>query len=137
MKHGTGLLDCTTGVYLNRTGIPLIPQAACYGDERLMREFLDRGIDVNTQCWRRCTALTIAAEYGHVVCVRLLLERGADMTVVDRDGRAAWNMAADGKYEQVLKLLRGTGAEKVVVQRSHLLDPFPIPPLANAAVPRA
>ncbi|KAH0606061.1 uncharacterized protein H6S33_004518 [Morchella sextelata] len=128
MDHGIDPVGCTTGVWFGRTGIPLFLQEAGYRDVRLMREFLDRGIDVNTQCWRRCTALTIAAEYGHAACVRLLLERGADVTVVDGDGRTAWNMAADGKYEEVLELLRGTGAEKVVVWRSHLLDPFPIAP---------
>jgi Ankyrin repeats (3 copies)/Domain of unknown function (DUF3471) len=53
-------------------------RAASTGDAAMVKELLDKGVDVNAANQYGGTALTFASRRGHVEVIKLLLERGAD-----------------------------------------------------------
>lgn len=53
--------------------------AATKGYTKMVRLFLDHGVDVNETGRKRWTALIAASRYGYEKMARLLLERGADV----------------------------------------------------------
>ena len=55
--------------------------AAIGGRTKMVRLFLDHGVDVNQQGARRWTALIAASRYGKEEVAALVLERGADVNV--------------------------------------------------------
>jgi len=58
--------------------------AASGGNEDLMRNLLDRGINVNASSCYGCTALMYAAENGHSNVVRFLISKDADINAEER-----------------------------------------------------
>jgi outer membrane protein assembly factor BamB/ankyrin repeat protein len=58
-------------------------KAAKANDTLSLKEFLDKGMDVNVRNHYGCTALTFAADKGNQEAVDLLLEKGADPNLKD------------------------------------------------------
>jgi bla regulator protein BlaR1 len=84
--------------------------AAAGGRTTVVREFLDRGADVNVVLPGDGTPLIAAAREGHTGLVRLLLERGADPNIaVIGDGNPLI-MAASGGHLAIATLLLDAGA---------------------------
>jgi ankyrin repeat protein len=63
--------------------------AARHGNVAIMRELLDRRVDINHANKKGETALIRACERGLLSSVMLLLDRGADMTKVTKEKRNA------------------------------------------------
>lgn len=85
--------------------------AAMLGDEREVRELLDKGADVNGKASDGLTALIGAAELGHAGMANLLLERGADVNAQDKEGRTAIIYAARRGHADIVKVLLDKGAD--------------------------
>lgn len=65
----------------------------CASDEanpEVIKDFLDRGVDVDLKDRRDATALLLCARRGDVESCVFLLEQGADVNVVDSNGNRPW-----------------------------------------------
>jgi len=80
--------------------------AARNGQEDIVRQLLDRGVDVNMTRYDE-TILMVAAREGHENVVRLLLERGADVNAAADTSLTA---ASREGHENVVRLLLDRGA---------------------------
>ena len=99
--------------------------AAMDGDVSLVKEFLDKGVDVNVTYddEEKINALMQAAVGSHGEVVKVLLEAGAEVDARASDGMTAFLMAVDAcgsnhgdleieePYWQVMRLLAGAGAD--------------------------
>lgn len=65
-------------------------------DLMLVTQLLDRGIPLNTGCWRRVTPLHRAVQHGYSDFVNLFVERGADIHALDDNNTNALIHAAAG-----------------------------------------
>ena len=85
--------------------IPLL-DAAMIGNEKLVRNLINEGVDVNSRDSRGKTALIWAARYGHAKVAKILLE-SSDINVKekDEDGTTALILAAMYGHENVTRLL--------------------------------
>lgn len=70
---------------------PVFGKTVLHGvvDERIVRLFLDKGVDADIQDCTGETALHLAAVKGHAPIVKILLERGADATLQNLRGETA------------------------------------------------
>jgi len=97
------------------------------GREDLVRQFLDRGVKVNSRNYGR-SVLTIAIENNKENIVRLLLDRGADINLVNNDGETALMVALIGAFNKdranIVRLLLERGADVNVINkgRTALID---------------
>jgi hypothetical protein len=89
-----------------------------YLQERQVRQWLDRGGNVNTVVRKEMTngrdhsgwsLLMLAIQHGEIPTVDLLLERGADVNIVSPTGQTAWSVAQAGGNEYLLHRLRKAG----------------------------
>ena len=86
--------------------------AARKGDVAKLKEFLDKGVDVNTKTQYGATALAYACDKGHVDVVKLLLEHGANVNVKDTFyGEMPLGWALQKENVEILRLLLEKGAE--------------------------
>ena len=82
---------------------------------RVAQLLLDRGADVNSQCYDRSTPLHLASYNGKLEIARLLLDRGADVNAESSDGETSLHSVSCSKYEEadirVAELLLECGAD--------------------------
>ena len=85
--------------------IPLL-DAAMVGDEKVVWNLINEGVDVNSKDRTGKTALIWAARYGHAKVAKILLEN-SDINVKekDEDGTTALILAAMYGHENVTRLL--------------------------------
>ncbi|KAL4194931.1 hypothetical protein AMTRI_Chr05g70920 [Amborella trichopoda] len=94
-----------------RTDLPFgVCSVASAGDDKLLEQLLQQGLDANEtdHCGR--TALHLAAAKGFKECVRLLLDQGADPNIKDFEGRVPLWEAMLGGHEEVKTLMFEKGA---------------------------
>jgi Ankyrin repeats (3 copies)/Domain of unknown function (DUF3471) len=85
--------------------------AARKGDAAAVKEFLDKGVNVNAKTRYGATALSYACDKGHIEVVRLLIERGADVNSKDTFyGEVPLGWALSHGHVEVVKLLLEKGA---------------------------
>ncbi|KAK4252624.1 hypothetical protein QN277_014371 [Acacia crassicarpa] len=86
------------------------------GDLKLVKKFIDEGMDVNVIAWgpksKGVTPLHLAAEGGHLEVMDVLLERGADIDARTK-GACGWtplHIAAKERSRAAVKFLVENGA---------------------------
>jgi hypothetical protein len=95
-------------LYRITTSKTAIVEAAGAGNVGLIRELLEKGIDVESKNRDGRTPLSWAAGNGLEAVVKLLLEAKADVEAKDEDGRTPLSCAAGNGHEAVVKLLQST-----------------------------
>jgi pectate lyase len=85
--------------------------AAGMGDLAKVREFIEKGADVNMRYTRHETALHIAALNGYKEIVELLLAHGADVNASANYGKTAAELAMFANHREIVELLISKGAD--------------------------
>jgi uncharacterized protein len=89
---------------------PLI-DAAKVGDIVLVKDLLEKNVDLEGKSHKGKTALHYAAANGKVEVVRMLLQKGADANVRDKDWHTALMMAANYGCNETIQTLLDYGAD--------------------------
>ena len=89
--------------------------AAWNGDLQLVKEFVERGVDVEKETGG-LTPLMTASCHGHLEVLRYLLEQGANRDT-STEGETALHLAAEVGFCEIAKLLMVYGAELNVRNR--------------------
>jgi ankyrin repeat protein len=79
--------------------------AAANGYERIVKQLLDAGSDINHTNDYDNSALLVASELGHLKVIDLLLSRGANTTQVNKLGNTALSMAKNEGHNKAVSLL--------------------------------
>jgi hypothetical protein len=92
---------------------PALHKAVSKGDISGVRDYLDKGADVNAKAQFGITPLIVAADKGHNEIVKLLIDRGAD---VNAKGKNLWeetplSRAVFRGHTEIVKLLIDKGAD--------------------------
>ncbi len=85
--------------------------AATKGDIKAVKDFLDKGINVNAQDVSDYTALIIAAAHGDKDIVKMLLASGADVNAHDKYGLTSLHWAAEKGHKEIVEMLLKAGAD--------------------------
>ncbi|WEW59218.1 hypothetical protein PRK78_004687 [Emydomyces testavorans] len=85
--------------------------AAYWNLEHIMSNFLESGVDVNSQDSHGATALHVASKQGHTKVVELLLNEGTDIDIQNESGETALYWAARNGQEETVGLLLLNGAK--------------------------
>ena len=81
------------------------------GNRDVVRQLVNKGVDINTKDGDGWTALMLATYYGDgYKTVRLLTELGADLDIQNEDGETALICAIIGKATKSAKILISNGA---------------------------
>jgi hypothetical protein len=104
---------CIRQEYLTRKTLSLLPKAAEYGHEEVVKLLLEKGADSESKDSKSGqTPLSWAAENGREAVVKLLLEKGAGPESKDSIyGRTPLSWASGGGHAVVVKLLLERGAD--------------------------
>lgn len=86
--------------------------AAFNRDLALVKQLLEKGIDVNSRDSDNSTALEYAAMFGQTDMTRLLIEKGAEVNTINDDGETPLYCAVDDGHTEIEKILRDAGAVK-------------------------
>jgi|GEM_PF-372398 len=89
---------------------PLI-DAAREGNIALVKDLLEKNVDIEGKSLKGKTALHYAAANGKVEVARLLLRKGADANVRDKDWHTALMMAANYGCNETVQALLDYGAD--------------------------
>lgn len=89
----------------------LLLQWSNMGALSLVKDCLDKGVDINSADKDGLTALMCASDGGYERIVILLLQKGANVNAKSRTGATALKLAAAGGRPAVSKLLIEKGAE--------------------------
>jgi uncharacterized protein len=86
-------------------------EAVRNGDVQCVREFLDRGADVDTRDRHGQTALMIAAQAGHREVVETLIAHQANLNATAKYGLSALMLAIVAGHAEVAQLLADAGSD--------------------------
>lgn len=81
------------------------------GDNKTLKEYLDKGVYVNVKDPAGRTPLIEATWYNHPETVKLLLDKGADPNAKKTDGVTPLAIAAGKGYNDIADMLRKAGAK--------------------------
>lgn len=81
------------------------------GDNKTLKEFLDKGVYVNMRDPDGRTPLIEAVWYNHADTVKLLLDKGADPNAKKNDGVNPLGVAVAKGYKDIAEMLRKAGAK--------------------------
>jgi len=110
MKHL--LLTTIAAVVLVGCGGSSIHDAAKEGSIALVRRELSRGVDVNSNNYKRdANPLHLAAGHGHRQIVKLLIDKGGNVDAKAEGGGTPLMMAAFNGYTEIAELLIKNGAD--------------------------
>ena len=79
--------------------------AAVFGDEDVIKDILQKNININIQDDVGNTALILACMEGHIQVVKLLVEANADKSVLNKHGNNALFYAKQKNYADIIKLI--------------------------------
>ncbi|XP_031340471.1 uncharacterized protein LOC116168669 [Photinus pyralis] len=91
------------------SGSTILHCAAYKGNESIVIQLLEYGLDVNTSDTDGKTPLHWASQKGHLKVVRCLALKGADLNAVDNFGRTPLYVAVDSNKEKLVKFLLDNG----------------------------
>ena len=97
-------------------GSTALTNAATYFDDAdLIRVFLERGAQVNSQTdYYNYTPLMAAVTFGHIKTLKSLIAAGADVNVQHREGTTALMLAAQSNQTEAVLALLNAGAIKSI-----------------------
>lgn len=115
------------------------PVHACAlrGSKKLLKVFLNSGVDVNIQMGQpeglpsRCSLLHLVCLRGDIELIKLLLSKGADIESVDSYNRTPVAYAAQRKHKRAVQFLESRGANMAAVAGSLIWDECITPLSAN------
>jgi hypothetical protein len=87
--------------------------AATQGDLGTVKEFLARGVAMESRDWEGKTGLHVAAAHGQMEVLNYLLSRSADPNAIDRFGDSPLETATSEKQSQAVQLLETRGAKRI------------------------
>ena len=90
---------------MNKSGVPLIHEAAFEGRLECVRALLDCGAKIDTVDSEDWTALHAAVLGGHVELVRLLIHKGADLYAETIEKYIPFHIAIEKGDEDMIALL--------------------------------
>lgn len=93
----------------------LLRKSGLEGDISMVKELLDRNVNVNALDQDGRTALMFAAFNGHLEIVKSLYEKGAKINLQDYVGRTALMFASSGKFPETVNFLLEEGADANLV----------------------
>ncbi|WP_157153625.1 ankyrin repeat domain-containing protein [Brachyspira murdochii] len=79
--------------------------AAIFGDEDVIKDILQKNININVQDDVGNTALILACMEGHIQVVELLVKANADKSIVNKHGNDALFYAKQKNYTDIIKLM--------------------------------
>jgi ankyrin repeat protein len=88
-----------------------IHDAGMLGDLATVKEFLDKGTDVNARGGSEKTPLLLAVQRRREELVKLLLAKGADPNAKDNDQRTSLHFAAMDANKEIIEILLANGAD--------------------------
>ena len=98
--------------------------AAQDGDIEVIKQLLDKGVDVNAAGKKgSATALIKAAKEGHTNVVQLLLFHGADPSLENKKGRSAIDIAERNKYNDIVDIMKEGIKEQIIQFTYRKLEP--------------
>ncbi len=112
--------------------------AAILGRTGILKQFLDKGGNVNATVENKKTPLMLAAEYGRQDAVDFLLAHGADPRLTDKDGANASVLALQKGFPDIVKTLDAhlpAGSKPTAVADAPSASPSASPALVAAATP--
>jgi uncharacterized protein len=80
------------------------------GNLEIVKELIDKGVDLNVRNKKGKTPLILAAWNGYIEISKLLIENNADLNVQDENGVTALILAAREGYTEISKSLIDNGA---------------------------
>ena len=90
---------------INKSGVPLIHEAAFEGRIECVKALLDCGATVNTLDAEDWTALHAAVLGGHIELVRFLIQKGADLYAETNEKYIPFHIAIEKGDEDMIALL--------------------------------
>lgn len=85
---------------------------ACLGiDTHIIKDLLDRNLDINIRKEDGSTPLFVACELGYVDVVRLLLEHNDDQNINKNDRTSPLDIAKQNKFAKIVTLLEETNTK--------------------------
>ncbi len=122
---GVTLVSCTPALLhkgknsvgreeVQKTAYEDLIEAVKEGDTKKVKDFLEKGADVNAKDNYGSTLLMIACREGWTDIAELLLEKGADVNAKNKhnDPLTALTYAARGGYEYIVELLVSKGVDQ-------------------------
>ena len=92
--------------YRDSEGVSVFDYAIQYGNQKLVDDFLEKDIDVNTTTRRSSmTPLMVAVCYNQFEITKKLLEKGAQIDSKDSSGISAYDFARKMRREKMMALL--------------------------------
>src|SRR5829696_2414303 len=88
-----------------------LADAADHGNQALVRQLIERGVDVNAKGVDGATALHRAVNSDHLTVADLLLHAGADATAADRYGVTPLYLACLNGNASMIRRLLDAGAD--------------------------
>ena len=92
--------------------VSALVDVASKGDNKAVKELIDKGTPVNGLDQHGQTALTEACWNGRTETVKLLLEKGADPNIKKADGQNPLSLAMAQKHQDIVALLNETIAKR-------------------------
>lgn len=99
------LNQCASINAKNKYGLTPLHYAAANGNLGVVEYMVEKGADLNVQCYRLRTPLHLAAMYGYIEVVKYLKERGAAFNLKDHYGRSPLLYATINSKSDVVQYL--------------------------------
>lgn len=101
-----------------------IDNAALNGNIEIVKKYVEKGFDVNTQNQGGQTLLMLAGFNGHTDICEYLIKNGIHIETRDSDGRTALMYASTGPFAQTVEFLIKKGADASAVDTKEHWTPL-------------
>jgi ankyrin repeat protein len=81
-------------------------EAASNGQDKKIKIYVSKGVNVNTTDHDGNTALMLAAKWGRTKTVKLLINLGANRKLLNKKGKSALSIASEENYSSTVKVLK-------------------------------
>lgn len=98
--------------------------AALNGNEAIVKQLVEAGINVNAADQENRTALMYASFNGHTEIVQFLIDSGAEIGLRDAAGRTALLYASTGPFPKTVRLLLENNADPNIVEATESFTPL-------------
>jgi len=88
------------------------------GDIQMVKQLVEKGVEINSLSFNGCSALYCAAKVGNIEIINYLLEKGALINFQNSSGETALMAASRFKQVETASLLLEKGADKTIKSKS-------------------